>query len=69
MLLGSDAVHLAEQSDRARMEAHRKWRDLSVSTDFEAGGGSKVYPWERIGGSVAEKTTRLVPQRVPPSRK
>jgi len=62
LLLGSDAVHLAEQSDGARMEADRKWRDLSVSTDFEAGGGSKVHPWERSGGSVAEKTTRLVPQ-------
>jgi hypothetical protein len=21
------------------------WRDLSVSTDFEVGGGSKVYAW------------------------
>jgi hypothetical protein len=47
LLLGSDAVHSAEQSDIARVEADRKWRDLSVSTDFEAGGGSKVYPWER----------------------
>ncbi len=62
LLLGSDAVHLAEQSDRARMEADRKWRDLSVSTDFEAGGGSEVYPWERSGGSVAEKTTRRSPK-------
>jgi len=44
LLLGSDAVHLAEQSDRARMEADRKLRDLSVSTDFEAGGGSEVIP-------------------------
>jgi len=47
LLLGSDAVHLAERDDKARMEADRKWRDLSVSTDFEAGGGLKVYPWER----------------------
>jgi NAD(P)-dependent dehydrogenase (short-subunit alcohol dehydrogenase family) len=47
LLLGSDAVRVAEQSDIARIEADRKWRDLSVSTDFEAGGGSKVYPWER----------------------
>lgn len=46
LLLGSDAVQLAEQNDLVRMEADRKWRDLSVSTDFEAGGGSKVYPWE-----------------------
>jgi hypothetical protein len=39
LLLGSNAVHLAEQSDLARIEADRKWRDLSVSTDFEAAGG------------------------------
>jgi NAD(P)-dependent dehydrogenase (short-subunit alcohol dehydrogenase family) len=36
LLLGSDAVRLVEQTDRARMEADRKWRDLSVSTDFDA---------------------------------
>jgi NAD(P)-dependent dehydrogenase (short-subunit alcohol dehydrogenase family) len=47
LLLGSDAVQLAEQNDLARIEADQKWRELSVSTDFEAGGGSKVYPWER----------------------
>jgi hypothetical protein len=47
LLLGSDAVHLAEQKDLARIEADGKWRELSVSTDFEAGGGSKVYPWEQ----------------------
>jgi NAD(P)-dependent dehydrogenase (short-subunit alcohol dehydrogenase family) len=35
LLLGSDAVRLVEQTDRARMEADRKWRDLSVSTDFD----------------------------------
>jgi NAD(P)-dependent dehydrogenase (short-subunit alcohol dehydrogenase family) len=40
LLLGSDAVHVAEQSDLARMEAERKWRELSVSTDFAAGAGS-----------------------------
>src|SRR6267154_2322950 len=47
LLLGSDAVHIVEQADLARIEADKKWRDLSVSTDFAAGGGSKVYPWER----------------------
>jgi NAD(P)-dependent dehydrogenase (short-subunit alcohol dehydrogenase family) len=47
LLLGSDAVHAAEQNDLARMEADRKWRELSVSTDFEAGSGSKAYPWEQ----------------------
>ncbi len=47
LLLGSDAVHSVEQADLARIEADKKWRDLSVSTDFAAGDGSKVYPWER----------------------
>ena len=46
LLLGSDAVHLAEQNDIARREADEKWRRLSVSTDFEAGGSPKFYPWE-----------------------
>ncbi|MBI4779698.1 MAG: SDR family NAD(P)-dependent oxidoreductase [Oscillatoriophycideae cyanobacterium NC_groundwater_1537_Pr4_S-0.65um_50_18] len=36
LLLGSDAVHAVEQSDIARLEADRKWRDLSLSTDFES---------------------------------
>jgi NAD(P)-dependent dehydrogenase (short-subunit alcohol dehydrogenase family) len=34
--LGSDAVHAIEQADLAKAEAGRKWRDLSISTDFEA---------------------------------
>jgi NAD(P)-dependent dehydrogenase (short-subunit alcohol dehydrogenase family) len=38
LLLGSDAVRLVEQHDIARIEADRKWRNLSISTDFEAGG-------------------------------
>jgi len=45
LLLGSDAVRGAEQIETARIEADRKWRDLSVSTDLEAGGGPRVYPW------------------------
>jgi NAD(P)-dependent dehydrogenase (short-subunit alcohol dehydrogenase family) len=40
LLLGSDAVHTVEQSDIARLEADRKWRNLSLSTDFEASDGS-----------------------------
>jgi hypothetical protein len=35
-LLGSDAVRIVEQADLARTEADRKWRHLSVSTDFDA---------------------------------
>ena len=34
LLLGSDAVRFAEQADLTRIEADRKWRDLSISTDF-----------------------------------
>lgn len=34
LLLGSDAVRTVEQADLARLEADRKWRHLSVSTDF-----------------------------------
>jgi NAD(P)-dependent dehydrogenase (short-subunit alcohol dehydrogenase family) len=33
LLLGSDAAQAVEQSDLARIEADRKWRTLSVSTD------------------------------------
>jgi NAD(P)-dependent dehydrogenase (short-subunit alcohol dehydrogenase family) len=40
LLLGSDAVHTVEQSDIARLEADRKWQNLSLSTDFEASNGS-----------------------------
>ena len=47
LLLGSDAVNGAEKSDLARIEADKKWRDLSLSTDFEVGGRSKELPWER----------------------
>ena len=47
LLLGSDAVQLAEQAELARLESDRKWRDLSLSTDFEPGDRSKLYPWEQ----------------------
>jgi NAD(P)-dependent dehydrogenase (short-subunit alcohol dehydrogenase family) len=36
LLLGSDAVRFVEQADLARIESDRKWRDVSVSTDFDA---------------------------------
>jgi NAD(P)-dependent dehydrogenase (short-subunit alcohol dehydrogenase family) len=38
LLLGSDAARLVEQADLARLEADRKWRHLSVSTDFDIAG-------------------------------
>lgn len=34
LLLGSDAVRIVEQADRAKTTADEKWRHLSVSTDF-----------------------------------
>jgi NAD(P)-dependent dehydrogenase (short-subunit alcohol dehydrogenase family) len=36
LLLGSDAVRTVEQADLARVEADRRWRRLSLSTDFDA---------------------------------
>jgi len=47
LLLGSDAAQAAEQADLARLEADRKWRSLSESTDFEGKGNGRVYPWEK----------------------
>jgi NAD(P)-dependent dehydrogenase (short-subunit alcohol dehydrogenase family) len=34
LLLGSDAVRVAETAEKARSESDRKWHELSVSTDF-----------------------------------
>jgi NAD(P)-dependent dehydrogenase (short-subunit alcohol dehydrogenase family) len=34
LLLGRDAVKAAETVEQARIESDRKWRELSVSTDF-----------------------------------
>lgn len=36
LLLGSDAMNAVERNDIAKIEADRKWRTLSVSTDFDA---------------------------------
>jgi NAD(P)-dependent dehydrogenase (short-subunit alcohol dehydrogenase family) len=47
LLLGSDAVHLADLDNQARIETDRKWRELSLSTDFEAAGGPVDLPWEK----------------------
>lgn len=35
LLLGSDAYFAAEKNDLARLEEARRWKDLSLSTDFE----------------------------------
>ncbi len=36
LLLGSDAVRIVEQADRAKAAADLQWRHLSVSTDYAA---------------------------------
>jgi hypothetical protein len=41
LLLGSDAVRMVEQVDLARLETDKKWRDLSVSTDFDHGNAAR----------------------------
>jgi NAD(P)-dependent dehydrogenase (short-subunit alcohol dehydrogenase family) len=46
LLLGKDAVHLAELELQARIENDRKWRELSLSTDFAPFEGSSEVPWE-----------------------
>jgi NAD(P)-dependent dehydrogenase (short-subunit alcohol dehydrogenase family) len=38
LLLGSDAADAAEKKDLARVEADRRWHDLSVSTDLHTDG-------------------------------
>jgi NAD(P)-dependent dehydrogenase (short-subunit alcohol dehydrogenase family) len=55
LLLGSDAVHLAEQEDLARIESDRKWRELSVSTDFASGRGVRALPWEKAPAVAASR--------------
>jgi NAD(P)-dependent dehydrogenase (short-subunit alcohol dehydrogenase family) len=42
LLLGSDAVALAEAAATARAAEDARWKDLSVSTDFDAQGSSGV---------------------------
>ncbi len=36
LLLGSDAMNAVEKNDIAKIETDRKWRELSISTDFDA---------------------------------
>ena len=37
LLLGSDSYHAAEQAALQKLEADRKWKDLSTSTDYASG--------------------------------
>ena len=36
LLLGSDAVQYAGQAEAARADDEKQWREVSVSTDFDA---------------------------------
>jgi NAD(P)-dependent dehydrogenase (short-subunit alcohol dehydrogenase family) len=38
LLLGSDSYNAAEQSALQKLELDRRWKDLSVSTDYSPGG-------------------------------
>jgi NAD(P)-dependent dehydrogenase (short-subunit alcohol dehydrogenase family) len=44
LLLGSDAADAAEKKDLARIEADRRWHDLSVSTDIRTDGSPRQRP-------------------------
>jgi NAD(P)-dependent dehydrogenase (short-subunit alcohol dehydrogenase family) len=44
LLLGSDAVSLAEKSSRARAAEAERWADVSRSADFPAGAQGDVLP-------------------------
>ncbi|WP_263359959.1 oxidoreductase [Acidicapsa ligni] len=46
LLLGSDAVDLAEKTSRERIREDEEWRSLSISTDFECEPVEIAYPWQ-----------------------
>lgn len=50
LLLGSDAVSHVEKADAARGEADRRWREVSLSTDFAPDGELLPMPWEAKAG-------------------
>lgn len=50
LLLGSDAVSHVEKADAARGEADRRWREVSLSTDFAPDGELRPMPWEAKAG-------------------
>jgi NAD(P)-dependent dehydrogenase (short-subunit alcohol dehydrogenase family) len=49
LLLGSDAVRAAAEADRARAESDRRWRSLSLSTDFADKGAPADEDLDRAG--------------------
>ena len=50
LLLGSDAIRYAGEAQASRDAEAKRWRDVSVSTDFEASG---ALPSLRFGGRDA----------------
>ncbi len=52
LLLGSDSYNAAEKSALDKLESDRKWKDLSVSTDY-----TLLEAFTVCGGSMSEKAT------------
>ena len=50
LLLGSDAVRFAEQVESARAESDAKWRELSVSTDYDDLTEENIDPLATLRG-------------------
>lgn len=46
LLLGSDAVRIAEMAGKARDAGDLQWRQLSLSTDFDAEATKKAMEWK-----------------------
>jgi NAD(P)-dependent dehydrogenase (short-subunit alcohol dehydrogenase family) len=52
LLLGSDAVEAAQRIEAARSATDRKWRDLSISTDYDVSRGPGVLPYQPQAGEA-----------------
>jgi NAD(P)-dependent dehydrogenase (short-subunit alcohol dehydrogenase family) len=48
LLLGSDALQRFSQADAARDAAAERWRDVSLSTDFNATGSIPAFPLAEV---------------------
>jgi NAD(P)-dependent dehydrogenase (short-subunit alcohol dehydrogenase family) len=47
LILGSDAVQIAERAAKATEEADLKWREISLSTDFQDELSASTVKWDR----------------------
>lgn len=52
LLLGSDAVEAAQRIEAARSATDRKWRELSLSTDFDVSHGPRALPYQPQTGEA-----------------